>query len=84
MLVLWYVDRKSVLGLYKDLLSLDHISMTLVPDLMNCLQTVLKDPVERMTEVASIISDIQVPNIMEEQPVDPDTLHRLKYKVSTK
>jgi len=32
--------------------------------------------------VATIISDIQMPNVTEEVPVDPDTLHQLKYKVT--
>lgn len=48
---------------------------------MECLVKVLKSPTARMQEVANIISDIQMPNVMEEQPVDPDTLHKLKYKV---
>lgn len=65
----------------KDLLSSDHISLSVVPGLMLCLQDVLKSPGERMREVACIISDIQVPNVIEEQPVDPDTLHQLKLKV---
>lgn len=49
---------------------------------MACLKYVLKSPHERMQEVANIISDIQMPNVVEEQVVDPDKLHQLKYKVS--
>ena len=74
--------RQSVISLCKELLSSDHVSPSITPQLMACLKYVLKSPHERMQEVANIISDIQMPNVVEEQVVDPDKLHQLKYKVS--
>lgn len=70
------------MSLCKDLLSSDHVSQSLTPQLMACLKYVLKSPHDRMQEVANIISDIQMPNVIEEQAVDPDKLHQLKYKVT--
>ncbi|KAF6026933.1 NCAPG [Bugula neritina] len=76
------VSRSSVLALCKNLLSNDNLSLSLAPHLMHCLEQVLRVPQERVAEVATIISDIQMPNVTEEVPVDPDTLHQLKYKLA--
>ncbi|XP_067944835.1 condensin complex subunit 3-like isoform X2 [Watersipora subatra] len=77
------ISRTNVLELCRKLLSSDQISLSLVPQLITCLEMILKSWQARMGEVANIIADIQVPNIVEEQPVDPDTLHQLKLKVAS-
>ena len=71
-----------MLTLCKELLQSDDTSVTMASQVMSCLCTVIKEDRKRMQEVAEIISEIQMPSVIEQEVVAPDEMHQLKGKVN--